>query len=186
MPEIETARLHLRMLSPQDLDDFAAMFSDPEVMKFIGLEAGTTLSRAETEDTLEKMIAFWTRTGVGRWAVIDKENRRLIGLCGLRQLDDTPELFYLFAKASWGKGFATEAASAALRYGFEEHKFERIIAVIRPGNTISQKVVKKIGMRYENEVNHDGVDGVCYVATRNEFEPTASTYVAYHRRREEV
>ena len=177
MPQIETERLHLRMPTPQDVDDIAALFADPDVMRFIGLEAGAILSRAETESTVEKMIAFWTRTGFGRWAVIDKETRKLIGLCGLRLLDGTPELFYLFAKATWGKGLATEAASAALRYGFEELQFERIIAVIRPGNTISQKVVKKIGMKYEKELNHDGVDGVCYVATLKEFEPSDSTYI---------
>ncbi len=178
MPEIKTARLHLRMLSPHDVDDFAAIFADPDVMKFIGIEAGVTLSRAETEITVEKMIEFWTRTGFGRWAVVEEEKRILVGLCGLRLLDGTPELFYLFAKESWGKGFATEAAAATLRYGFEELQFERIIAVIRPGNTISQNVVKKIGMRYEKEVNHSGVDGVCFVVTREEFGTTDSNYVS--------
>jgi RimJ/RimL family protein N-acetyltransferase len=177
MPEIETARLRLRMLNWHDVDDLAAIFADPEVMKFIGIEAGTTLSREETEDTLEKMIAFWARNEFGRWAVCDKTSGKLIGLCGLRLLDETPELFYLFAKASWGKGFATEAASATLRYGFEELHFDRIVAVIRPGNEISVNVVKKIGMRYEASVKPYGVDGACYATTRKEFEPADSTYI---------
>ncbi|MBC8031113.1 MAG: GNAT family N-acetyltransferase [Pyrinomonadaceae bacterium] len=177
MPKIETSRLLLRMLSMQDLDEFALIFADSEVMKFIGIEAGTTLSRAETEDTLEKMIVFWTRNGFGRWAVIDKVDRKLVGLCGLRLLDGVPELFYLFAEASWGKGFATEAAAATLRYGFEELEFDRIIAVIRPGNTASITVVTKIGMSYEKEVSHYGVDGVRYAITRREFRPADSTYI---------
>jgi len=170
MPEIETSRLRLRLPTPDDLDDLAAVFADPVVMKFIGLEAGVTLSRAESATALEKMIAFWQQNGFGRWIVMEKERGIVIGLCGLRQFDDTPELFYLFEQASWGKGFAAEAASAVLRYAFKELQMERIIAGIRPGNTNSINVVNKIGMRPETESNPYGVDGLCYVATRAEFD----------------
>lgn len=177
MPEIETSRLRLRMLSLDDVDDFAAIFADPEAMKFIGIDAGTVLSRAETSDVLQRMIAFWKRNGFGRWAVINKTDQKLIGLCGLRLLDGEPELFYLFAKASWGKGFATEAAAAVIRYGFEELKFDRIIAVIRSGNAASLNVVRKIGMRTEEQGNRYGLDVVRFVATRSEFQPVDSSNV---------
>jgi len=171
MPDIETKRLLLRMLSPNDVEDFAAIFADPEVMSFIGIEAGTTLSWTETVTTVEKMIEFWERNGFGRWSVIEKESGKLIGLCGLRLLEDIPELFYLFARSSWGKGYATEAALATLRFAFEQVGLDRIIAVIRPGNTDSIKVVKKIGMQFEKEVTHYGVEGVRYAIARQDFHP---------------
>jgi RimJ/RimL family protein N-acetyltransferase len=176
MPDIETTRLRLRMLRETDVDHFAAMFSDPEVMKFLGIEAGVTLSRMETEDILNGMIAFWKRNGFGRWAVTKIEDGRLIGLCGLRLFENVPELFYLFAKTNWGQGYATEAAAAALRYGFEELNFDRIIAVIRSGNTASLNVAEKIGMAFEKEISHLGVEGVCYVAARDQFQTDESKY----------
>jgi len=176
MLEIETTRLRLRMLSPEDADDLSAIFADPEVVKFLGVEAGITLSRSETESALEGMIACWKRNEFGRWAVIEKESGKLVGLCGIRLLEGAPELFYLFAKESWGRGFATEAAAAALRDGFERLQFERIIAVTRPGNTASIKVLTKIGMRFEKEVKPYGVDGVRYVTTRSEFQTADSIY----------
>jgi len=109
MTEIETARLRHRMLSPHDLDALLMIVSDPDVMKYLGIEAGTIPSREETKTALEGMIEFWAQNGFGRWAVIHKEDGKLIGLCGFRLLDGTPELFYVFAKANWGGGLATEA-----------------------------------------------------------------------------
>jgi len=177
MAEIETARLHLRMFTPNDLDDLMLIFGDPDVMKYLGIEAGTTLTREEVEVTLERMIEFWANNGFGRWAIINKEDGRMIGLCGLRLLEGAPELVYAIAKAYWGRGLATEAAKASLRYAFEELQLERIVAITRHGNTASIRVMKKIGMSYENEVNHYGVDGVCYVANRDEFQIDDSPYI---------
>ena len=177
MAEIETERLHLRYLTPHDLDALMLIFGDAEVMKYIGVEAGKIMSREEAETVLERMIEFWKRRGFGRWGVYSKEHGELIGLCGLRLLEGAPELIYAFARAYWGRGFATEAARASLRYGFEELRFERIIAVARHANTASVNVMRKVGMTYEQDVNHYGIDGVCYVATREEFQPDGSTYL---------
>ncbi len=165
------------MVSPDDLDDLMLIFGDPDVMKYMGIEAGTTMTREEAYAILGKMIGFWEGHGFGRWAVLNKENGKLIGLCGLRLLEGTPELFYAFSKPYWGKGLATEAARAILRYGFEELRFERIVAVTRHANRVSINVMKKIGMRYEKEVNHYGVAAVCYVALREEFRAEDSLYI---------
>lgn len=180
MPEIETARLRLRIFTPDDLDDLMLIFGDPDVMKYLGIEAGTTSTREEVEVTLKKMIEFWANHGYGRWALINKEDGCMIGLCGLRLLEGAPELVYAIAKAYWGRGLATEAARASLRYAFEELQLERIVAVTRHANTASIGVMRKIGMSYENEVNHYGVDGVCYVANRDEFQIDDSPYTLSH------
>jgi len=116
------------------------------------------------------------RHGFGRWALINKEDGKLIGLCGLRLLDGTPELFYAIARAYWGRGFATEAAKASLRYAFEELEFELVVAFTKHANVASVSVMRKIGMSYENEMSQHGVDRACYVATRGEFQADDSTY----------
>jgi len=176
MPDIETKRLHYRMLSPDDLDALLLMVGDPEVMKYLGAEAGAIVSREETKDILGKMIEFFAQNGFGRWAVVNKEDGKLIGLCGFRLLENTPELFYLFARNVWGKGLATEAASAMLQYGFRELGFERIVAATRHGNTASIRVLAKIGMKYEKEISHSGVNALCYAATRDDYQLDDPTY----------
>jgi RimJ/RimL family protein N-acetyltransferase len=179
VPEIETDRLRLRMFTPGDLDQLLLVFGDPEVMKYLGIEAGTTLSREETKLVLQKMTEFWVRNGFGRWAVINKEDNKLIGLCGFRLLEDALELVYALAKPYWGRGFATEAARASLRFGFEELDYDRIVAITRHANTGSRRVMSKLLMTYEQDVNHYGVDGVRYVATRDQVQPDGSTYILY-------
>jgi RimJ/RimL family protein N-acetyltransferase len=167
------------MFTPGDLDDLLLVFGDPEVMKYLGIEAGATLSREETKLVLQKMTEFWGRNGFGRWAVINKEDNKLIGLCGFRLLEDALELVYALAKPYWGRGFATEAARASLRFGFEELNYDRIVAITRHANKGSRRVMSKLLMTYEQDVNHYGVDGVQYVATRDQVQPDGSTYILY-------
>ena len=80
----------------------------------------------------------------------------LIGRCGLVHLDNTPEIEvgYLFAADCWGKAYATEAARAALDYGFTELDLDRIVAITRPENLASQRVLEKIGMRFERNARY--------------------------------
>jgi len=177
MLEIETDRLRHRILRLADLPDLMSIVGDVEVMKYLGSEGGTPLSLEDAEDALTRMIAFWDERGFGRWAVLKKGSDRVIGLCGLRLLEDTPELFYAFAKDYWGHGLATESARACLRYGFEELGFDRIVAAARHENAASIQVLKKIGMSYEKEINYQGVNAVCYGLTRDEFQVDNSTYL---------
>ena len=177
MPEIETERLRHRMLRHKDLTDLMSIVGDGEVMTYIGVEGGIALSREEAQDALTKMIAFWDQRGFGRWAVLNKSTDRMVGLCGLRLMEDTPELFYAFAKDVWGLGLATESAKACLRYGLEELGFDRIVAACRHANAASIRVMKKIGMRYEKDINYQGVDALCYAITRENFVVDDSKYV---------
>jgi RimJ/RimL family protein N-acetyltransferase len=153
-------------------------------MKYLGIEAGTTLSSQETESMLGQMIEGWKQRGWGRWVVVNKEDGKVIGFCGYRVMEGTPELLYVFAKSAWGKGLATEAARASLRYGFEEQHFERIIAATRHAHAASISVMKKIGMKFEKDVTLYGVEGVSYVATRDDFQAGDSTYVLSDQNRE--
>lgn len=99
-----------------------------------------------------------------------------MGFGGLRTLIDTPELVYHFARRFWGLGLATECAKASLRYGFEEQGFSRIVAIAKPENKASIRVMKKVGMLYEKHATYFGLDVVQYSMSREEYEPDDSLY----------
>jgi RimJ/RimL family protein N-acetyltransferase len=175
MPSVETARLHLRVFRPDDLDDLAALLDDPDVMRYVA--DGKPATREETALALDSIIRHWQSHGFGRWAVIDKESENFIGFGGLRSLMGTPEVVYHFAKAFWGRGLATELARASLRYGFEEHRFEQIVAVAVPENAASIHVMEKLGMRYVRHTNIYNMDVVQYRIARSEFQLDDSPYI---------
>jgi RimJ/RimL family protein N-acetyltransferase len=184
MPEIETARLRLRKFITDDLDDFASICSDPDVMRYIG--TGKPVSREEIEAIhLSGYIRFWEKRGMGRFAVIYKENNELIGYCGFRLFSypglnlfgNTPEIVYLLKKAFWCKGLALEAAKACLKYGFKQLGFERIVGLTRSENVPAQRVMERIGMRYETDVLCLDLDCVAYSILREEFQPDDSLYL---------
>jgi ribosomal-protein-alanine N-acetyltransferase len=177
MSEIETARLHLRSFTPNDLDALARLFADREVMRHLGIESGKTLTRTETQTILDKYIAVWTEHGFGICAVLHKATEQLIGLCGLRLRQTPPELLYVLSKEWWGQGLAVEAARACLRYSFEELKLERIVALTRPDNVGSRRVLKKLCMGNEQAVMVYGVAAVSCELTRAEFRAADSFYL---------
>ena len=170
-PVIETDRLRLRLFQPQDLDELASMFSNPEVMRYVA--DGKPAGRDVAEKALTSVIDHWRRHGFGRWAAEDKETRQFVGFGGLRSLFGMPEVVYHFAPAHWGKGLATELARASLRYGFEEHRFEKIVAIAKPENAASIRVMEKVGMHYEMNTTYYDIDVVQYTLAREEYKPTA-------------
>lgn len=184
MATIETSRLHLRQFRLEDLDDlYSNVFSDSEIFKYVG--NGQPASREETENALLSIIAHWQKHGFGRWAAIEKVSNRLIGFGGLRSLFGTPELVYHFAKPYWGKGLGTELARAALQFGFEEHGFERIVAIAKPPNIASMRVMEKVGMRFEKHARYYEIDVVQYEILRRDFDSTehGNNFNLVHRER---
>jgi RimJ/RimL family protein N-acetyltransferase len=149
--EIETDRLRLRQFTPDDLDDVARLFANPAVMRFMGV-AGETHSRAEAEKALHSIIAHWGRYGFGRWAVIYKNCGKLIGYGGLRSFRQNAELVYLLDQPYWGRGLATELANACLRFGFDSQLFDQIMALSKPENMASRRVLEKIGMSHRGSM----------------------------------
>jgi ribosomal-protein-alanine N-acetyltransferase len=175
-PLIETARLRLRMFRREDLDDLASMFSDPQVMRYVA--DGKPAGRDVADKALTSVIDHWARYGFGRWAAEDKATSKFVGFGGLRSLFGMPEVVYHFTPPHWGKGLATELARASLRYGFEEHQFERIVAIAKPENTASIHVMEKLGMHFEMNTSYYDIDVLQYTVTREEYKPLAdSPYV---------
>lgn len=169
MPELETARLRLRMFMLDDLDALARILGDPDVIRYVG--TGQPTSREETANAMQSFIRHWQQHGFGRWAVVEKERGELIGYGGLRSLFGTPEVTYLLAKSYWGQGLATEVARACLRYGFSQLVSERIVAVTKLENVASQRVLQKVGMKYERHAHYYGIEVVCYRILREEYRP---------------
>jgi RimJ/RimL family protein N-acetyltransferase len=176
MPEIETSRLYLRQFSMADLNDLSAIRSDPEVMRFIG--TGQPHSVDQVKESLEHILAGWKQHGFGRWAVVHKPDKKLIGWSGLAFLDETDEIEigYGIAKDYWGRGFTTEAAAASIRYGFEELKLNRIVAVAMPENIASRRVMEKIGMKYEKTGHWYEAELVYYAISQDGYEPGDAVY----------
>jgi len=177
IPEIETTRLRLRSFMPDDLDDFASICSDREVMKHIG--TGEPISRKEAELHMSGYVKYWAKQGLGRFAVTHKEHGELIGYCGfrlfrypgLRLFANTPEIVFLRKKTSWGRGLAAEAARACLRYGFEQKKYPRVVAITRGENTASQRALERIGMKQGKNVHYMEFDCAVYSILLEEFQP---------------
>ena len=156
---VETQRLVLREFQREDFRELAPILANPQVMKF---STTGVLSISQTQEKVESFIASYEEFGFGKWAVIFKESNELIGYCGIavEQIDnkDEKEIGYRLNSKFWGKGLATEAASAAIQYGFERFKFSYILGIVERANIASVRVLEKLGMRYEREALFHGVE----------------------------
>jgi [ribosomal protein S5]-alanine N-acetyltransferase len=162
---LETERLLIRPLTPDDLAAVHAVFSDPLVMQYIvGGACVLDASRAK----LASYIAHQETHGFSKWAVLERVNGAVIGDCGLKVLEDGPdvELGFHVARQYWGRGYATEAASACLNWGFENLDRNRIVAIVDPRNAASVRVLEKIGMNRHGWATHFGRDWHLYAARR--------------------
>jgi RimJ/RimL family protein N-acetyltransferase len=164
--QLETDRLLLRAPVPEDADALAPMYADPEVMRYVG--DGRTLTRADTERSVKRMIERWEADGFGLFTTVRKDDEAIIGRVGLlvwntdtwepttrAQAADAPsevEVGYTLGRPFWGRGFATEAAGAVRDYALDELGAERLIALIIHGNTASENVARKLGLEYERDV----------------------------------
>lgn len=169
--EVETARLRLRRFTHEDLDGLWRIASDPEVMRHIG--DGIPFTREVTEVNLAGIIRAFGRRGWGRWALEKKDGGGLIGYCGLAHGSEEMgvELVYLLAREEWGKGVATEAAWASLRYGFETLGFDSIAALTLHDNWRSRRVMQRLGMSFERDGCYHGYPCVCYRLARQDWHP---------------
>ena len=157
MKILETERLILRHLLPDDLEALFALYSDPEVRQYF---PEGTLSREETREELEWFLnGHPTHPELGLWATIHRETGSFIGRCGLLPwtIDGGPEVevAYMLARDFWARGLGTEAAQAILDYGFGNLGLSRLICLIDRENQASIRVATKIGMTFEKEGRDD-------------------------------
>jgi len=170
MREIETERLLLRQFTMDDLDDLYFIYSHPDLSKYLSNEQPLRLD--QTRAAINSIIESWQQHKFGVWAVVYKKHRKLIGHCGLKFLENTPEvqIGYLLLKDYWRRGLGTEAAAAVLKYGFDVVKLERIVAIAKPENIASRRVMEKVGMKYEKDAYFYENDVVYYSLSRQGYQ----------------
>ncbi|MES1216020.1 MAG: GNAT family N-acetyltransferase [Bacteroidota bacterium] len=148
---IETNRLLLRTFTSEDAPLLYELNSDPEVIRYTG-DLMKDIDHAQ--QVLEQIILpQYALNNYGRWAVHIKPGLEFIGWCGLKNRPERNEidLGYRFMKKFWGKGYATEAAFACIKYGFEKLNLGCITGRAMPANIASLKVLEKCGMTYISE-----------------------------------
>jgi ribosomal-protein-alanine N-acetyltransferase len=167
--EIETARLLLRPFTPEDGPALARLYADPAVTRYLPHSTRPPAERAER--VIRFFADHWARHGFGVWAVVEKATGEVSGHCGLNDVPEVEavEVLYALVQSAWGRGIATEAAAASIRYGFETVGLERIVAFAAPENTGSRRVMEKIGLCYAGDRHIFGLDTVEYILSRNEY-----------------
>lgn len=166
---LQTERLLLRTWEPDDAEALFELCSDAEVMLHIGTREPYR-NVEEARRFLKWAVDYQKENGFCRWAVVEKAGGEIIGSCGFARLEGGGEieLGYLFARHAWGKGYATEAAGACLRHGFERLGFTEVIALTDPGHLASQRVLEKLGFTCHGIKQYDGEDDVVYVKAKTE------------------
>jgi RimJ/RimL family protein N-acetyltransferase len=160
MVTLETPRLVLRRWREEDIAPMAAVNADPEVMRWI--RDGSVRDEQQTRAGVQAWESEWESQGFGLFAVEIRSTGELAGFTGLSVPNFLPEVLpavevgWRLGRSHWGQGLATEAAAAAVRFGFEERGLERIVSIAQVGNAASERVMTKLGMHLVRETAHPG------------------------------
>jgi ribosomal-protein-alanine N-acetyltransferase len=159
---MRTERLLFAPWTASDWLAFKPIATDPEVVRYIS--GGQPWPDDRIQEFVQRQIHCLRERGYCLWKLLDPGAGRMVGFCGLQPLANTVEIEigWWLARSYWGRGLATEAAGAALRDGFERLGLGRIVAVAQPANRASLRVMHKLGMRYERDMQHKGMDVVLY------------------------
>jgi RimJ/RimL family protein N-acetyltransferase len=143
---LETERLILRHFRPADIDAYADLCADPEVMKFLNA-TGTPISRADAWRQMSMYLGHWELRGFGTWAVEERASGAFVGRVGLHYPEGWPdrELGWTIARRFWGKGYASEAARASIAHAFEALGWPHLVSLIHPDNHRSARLAERLG-----------------------------------------
>ena len=148
--EIKTKRTILRRFREEDLDDIAKVLGHPDVMRF---SLSGPYSRKKSDEFIDWCLSQYENKGVGLYAVVYKEDQRIIGYCGyyFQIIDgiEEIEIGYRLHPDYWNRGLATEVSKAVQENGFDKLGFDRMISIIESENVASIRIAVKNGMKYE-------------------------------------
>ena len=159
---IETARLLIRQFTLDDAEAYWPLVSSPEILRYLGEPALTSIR--EVRELIEaRPLQDYRLQGYGRMACIDKSSGRMLGFSGLKYLAalNETDIGYRFIPEAWGKGYATESATAIITRQATEFDLHRIIGLVEPENEGSVNVLKKLGLGFERRLvdpAHAGLD----------------------------
>jgi [ribosomal protein S5]-alanine N-acetyltransferase len=166
--ELITSRLHLRPFTAADHDAIHAVYSDPDVMRYVGHGAHRAMS--ETVRALRVYADILAAHGYSFLAVVERESRTVVGDAGLNPLGGRGpdiELGYTVARAAWGRGYATEVGRALIEHAFTVLDAPRVVAQVEPANAASRHVLEKLGMTAREERIAYGRPHLLYVVERD-------------------
>ncbi len=151
-PTLETGRLILRPLGWEDLGPLTELHCEESFWRYPMQRAMTA---EETRTFMERVISYYEADGVGLSAAVVKETGELAGWLGLAVPHFLPEILpavevgWRLGERFWGRGYATEGAAAAIRYGFEDLGLDRLVSIFEPANVASGRVMEKLGFVFE-------------------------------------
>lgn len=156
MAIIQTPRLVLRPPIGSDIEPMMVIHQDPDVMKYLDSHVSGDIGVAWRNVAI--MIGHWSISGFGPWTIMLKESSQIIGRAGLWYPAGAAnvELGWMIRRSDWGRGFATEAASAALEWAWQHVDTEHIVSTISAANTPSIRIAEKLGQRLESTRVVDG------------------------------
>jgi RimJ/RimL family protein N-acetyltransferase len=172
--KLETERLVLRWFREDDLEEFAHICRDAEVMRFLG--DGRPMTEMEVWRQMATFMGHWYFRGYGIWAVEEKQTGKVVGRIGFMNPVGWPgfELGWTLGRESWGKGFATEGAQRALEYAFTEMDRDLVISLIAPENVASIRVAERLGEKIEGRTEVLNRNVFIYGISRGEWHRSRS------------
>jgi ribosomal-protein-alanine N-acetyltransferase len=154
-PTLETERILLRKITIDDLDDMFYYASNPEVTKYVTWETHSTIE--DTKLFINYVLDLYSQSKVAPLGIEDKETGKLIGTADFVFWNTThrnSEIGYVLSPDYWGKGFIPEVVNKLFEFGFQKMELERIQARCLIENNKSERVMQKVGMKYEGITRH--------------------------------
>jgi [ribosomal protein S5]-alanine N-acetyltransferase len=168
-PMLETERLVLRPLSADEADSLHRISNEPNVLLY--LWDNELVSEATIKSLIAQSDRMFSKEKIGVFSIRMRGRDDLLGFCGFVRLGgmEESELWYELTQKVWGRGLATEAARACVRYAFEDVGMERVIAGADAPNTASLRVIEKLGMKYLDNISPSAPGEPYFVLYREDF-----------------
>jgi [ribosomal protein S5]-alanine N-acetyltransferase len=162
VPTLSTPRLRLRPWEAGDAERLFSILQEPDILQYFPRTSPP--QRGWVEKYIQHHFNHWQERDYGHWAVVLQQDDRVIGWTGLEYLPELEqtELAYLLSREAQGRGLATEAARAALAFGFETCRLVEIIGLVHPGNAASIHVLEKCGMKLHDQLELWGMEILRY------------------------
>jgi len=176
IPTRDTERLRLRSLTADDVPPLFDAMNNVEVMRYFPSSHPPTFE--QVSKMVERQTKHWEHFGYGWWAVEEINEKLVIGWCGMQYLPDTGEIevAYLIGMDYWGRGYATEAASEALRFAFDDLDLPAVVGIVHRGNKASQRVLEKLGGTNRSEAVYFGMESYRYLIKPRMAGPSRGLY----------
>ncbi|MEO1149623.1 MAG: GNAT family N-acetyltransferase [Pseudomonadota bacterium] len=146
--ELQTARLRMRSLRKSDVDPYSQIVADTRTVAYLG--DGQPHSRSQANAYIADCIARENSTGITRFAIELRETEEFIGFSGFKEISGWIDFGYRFSPEYWGKGYATEAGAAAIKFGWDQLHLDEVVAGVAPKNFASLGVLTKLGFQPQN------------------------------------